>query len=81
MTNKDNQHKGDRPKSAKGKAKAKTISTRLTLAEWKTVMRRITDEDYIIIVSFIRYSQCLPAIPQPLNDSLMSAKNESKGSE
>ena len=27
----------------KGKARTKTISTRLTLAEWKAVMKRITD--------------------------------------
>lgn len=43
MTDKENSHKGGRPKSAKGKAKTKTISTRLTLAEWKTVMKRISD--------------------------------------
>lgn len=36
-------NKGGRPKAAKGKARTKTISTRLTLAEWKTVMKRITD--------------------------------------
>ena len=43
MTDNDNSHKGGRPKSAKGKARTKTISTRLTLAEWKAVMKRITD--------------------------------------
>lgn len=43
MTDKDNKHKGGRPKAVKGKARTKTISTRLTLAEWKTVMKRITD--------------------------------------
>lgn len=36
-------NKGGRPKAAKGKARTKTISTRLTLAEWKTVMKRMTD--------------------------------------
>ena len=43
MTDNDNSHKGGRPKSAKGKARTKTISTRLTLAEWKAIMKRITD--------------------------------------
>ena len=43
MTDNDNSHKGGSPKSAKGKARTKTISTRLTLAEWKAVMKRITD--------------------------------------
>lgn len=43
MTDNDNSHKGGRPKSAKGKARTKTISKRLTLAEWKAVMKRITD--------------------------------------
>ena len=43
MTGNDNSHKGGRPKSAKGKARSKTLSTRLTLAEWKAVMKRITD--------------------------------------
>lgn len=43
MTDNDNSHKGGRPKSAKGKARTKTISTRLTLAEWKAVMKRISD--------------------------------------
>ena len=43
MTDNENSHKGGRPKSAKGKARTKTLSTRLTLAEWKTVMKRITD--------------------------------------
>lgn len=43
MTDNDNSHKGGRPKSAKGKARTKTLSTRLTLAEWKAVMKRITD--------------------------------------
>ena len=43
MTGNDNSHKGGRPKSAKGKARSKTLSTRLTLAEWKTVMKRIAD--------------------------------------
>ena len=43
MTDKDNKHKGGRPKAVKGKARTKTISTWLTLAEWKTVMKRITD--------------------------------------
>ena len=36
-------NKGGRPKAVKGKARTKTISTRLTLAEWKTVMKRIAD--------------------------------------
>ena len=39
MTDQDNRHKGGRPKSAKGKARTKTVSTRLTVAEWKTVMK------------------------------------------
>ena len=39
MTDKNNRHKGGRPKSAKGKARTKTVSTRLTVAEWKTVMK------------------------------------------
>ena len=43
MTGNDNSHKGGRPKSAKGKARSKTLSTRLTPAEWKAVMKRITD--------------------------------------
>ena len=46
MTEQDNNHKGGRPKAIKGKARTKTISTRLTLAEWKTVMKRIADEQY-----------------------------------
>lgn len=43
MTEQDTNHKGGRPKAIKGKARTKTISTRLTLAEWKTVMKRIAD--------------------------------------
>ncbi len=43
MTDKGNSHKGGRPKSAKGKARTKTLSTRLTLAEWKAVMKRMAD--------------------------------------
>ncbi len=43
MTEQDTNHKGGRPKAVKGKARTKTISTRLTLAEWKTVMKRIAD--------------------------------------
>ena len=43
MTEQENGHKGGRPKVMKGKARTKTISTRLTLAEWKTVMKRIAD--------------------------------------
>ena len=43
MTYQENRNKGGRPKAVKGKARTKTISTRLTLAEWKAVMRRITD--------------------------------------
>ena len=43
MTEQDNNHKGGRPKAIKGKARTKTISTRLTLAERKTVMKRIAD--------------------------------------
>ena len=38
MTEQDNNHKGGRPKAIKGKARTKTISTRLTLAE-----KRIAD--------------------------------------
>ena len=36
-------NKGGRPKTVKDKARTKIISTRLTLAEWKTIMKRITD--------------------------------------
>lgn len=36
-------NKGGRPKAVKDKAQTKIISTRLTLAEWKTIMKRITD--------------------------------------
>lgn len=43
MTYQENRNKGGRPKAVKGKARTKTISTRLTLAEWKAVMKRITD--------------------------------------
>lgn len=43
MTEQDNRHKGGRPKAIKGKARTKPISTRLTLAEWKTIMKRIAD--------------------------------------
>lgn len=43
MTYQENKNKGGRPKAIKGKARTKTISTRLTLAEWKAVMKRITD--------------------------------------
>ena len=43
MADNEKSHKGGRPKSAKGKARTKTISTRLTLAEWKAVIKRITD--------------------------------------
>lgn len=43
MTEQETNHKGGRPKAIKGKARTKTISTRLTLAEWKTVMKRIAD--------------------------------------
>ena len=34
MTYQENRNKGGRPKAVKGKARTKTISTRLTLAEW-----------------------------------------------
>ena len=43
MTYQENRNKGGRPKAVKGKARTKTISTRLTLAEWKAVMKRIAD--------------------------------------
>ena len=43
MTYQENRNKGGRPKAVKGRARTKTISTRLTLAEWKAVMKRITD--------------------------------------
>ena len=43
MTYQENRNKGGRPKTVKGKARTKTISTRLTLVEWKAVMKRITD--------------------------------------
>jgi hypothetical protein len=39
MTYQRNRNKGGRPKAVKGKARTKTISTRLTLAEWKTDYR------------------------------------------
>lgn len=42
MTYQENRNKGGRPKAVKGKARTKTISTRLTLAEWKAAMKRIT---------------------------------------
>lgn len=34
---------GGRPRTAKGKARTKTLSTKLSVAEWKIVMRRIAD--------------------------------------
>ena len=34
---------GGRPRTAKGKARTKTLSTRLSVAEWKIVMKRIAD--------------------------------------
>lgn len=43
MTYQENRNKGGRPKAVKGKARTKNISTRLTLAEWKAVMKRIAD--------------------------------------
>ncbi|WP_347022449.1 plasmid mobilization protein [Bacteroides ovatus] len=43
MTDKENRHKGGRPKAVKGRTRTKTLSTRLTLAEWKAVMKRIAD--------------------------------------
>lgn len=43
MTYQENRKRGGRPKAVKGKARTKTMSTRLTLAEWKAVMRRIAD--------------------------------------
>ena len=43
MTYQENKDKGGRPKAIKGKARTKTLSTRLTLAEWKAVTRRIAD--------------------------------------
>ena len=43
MRYQENRNKGGRPKAVKGKARTKTLSTRLTLAEWKAVMRRIAD--------------------------------------
>lgn len=43
MTYQENRNKGGRPKAVKGKVRTKTISTRLTLAEWKAVMKRIAD--------------------------------------
>jgi len=35
--------KGGRPRAAKGKARTKTLSTKLSVAEWKIVMKRIAD--------------------------------------
>lgn len=32
-----------RPRAAKGKARTKTLSTKLSVAEWKIVMKRIAD--------------------------------------
>lgn len=34
---------GGRPRTAKGKARTKTLSTKLSVAEWKIVMKRIAD--------------------------------------
>ena len=34
---------GGRPRASKGKARTKTLSTRLSVAEWKIVMKRIAD--------------------------------------
>ncbi len=34
---------GGRPRTAKGKVRTKTLSTRLSVAEWKIVMNRIAD--------------------------------------
>ena len=34
---------GGRPRAAKGKALTKTLSTKLSVAEWKIVMKRIAD--------------------------------------
>ncbi len=34
---------GGRPRAAKGKVRTKTLSTRLSVAEWKIVMKRIAD--------------------------------------
>ena len=34
---------GGRPRAAKGKARTKTLSTKLSVAEWKIVMKRIAD--------------------------------------
>ena len=34
---------GGRPRAAKGKARTKTLSTKLSIAEWKIVMKRIAD--------------------------------------
>jgi len=35
--------KGGRPRAAKGMARTKTLSTKLSVAEWKIVMKRIAD--------------------------------------
>lgn len=34
---------GGRPRAGKGKARTKTLSTKLSIAEWEIVMKRITD--------------------------------------
>ena len=34
---------GGRPRASKGKARTKTLSTKLSVAEWKIVMKRIAD--------------------------------------
>ncbi len=34
---------GGRPRAAKGKARTKTLSTKLSVAEWKIVMKRIAE--------------------------------------
>ncbi len=34
---------GGRPRAAKGKARTKTLSTKLSVAEWKIMMKRIGD--------------------------------------
>lgn len=36
---------GGRPRIAKGRALTKTLSTKLSIAEWKIVMKRIADVD------------------------------------
>lgn len=43
MIKEEHKNKGGRPLSQKGKARTKTVSTKLSIAEWKAVMKRVND--------------------------------------